>query len=120
LINFKIYFIDDGSKDNTWNIIKTIYLDRYLKDIFVKLKFILFGIHRDGTLPDKNGNFENSIRFSLILSKSLFNLGILCSHVILFKNFKKIFLQKKEIFFLLLIILNLLTHIYLYELLPNI
>ena len=85
-------------------------LDRYLKDIFVKLKFIFFGINRDGALPDKNGNFDNSIRFSLILSKSLFNLGILYSFVIIFKNFKKIFSQKKEIFFLSLVILNLLPH----------
>jgi dolichol-phosphate mannosyltransferase len=35
-INYKIYFIDDGSKDNTWNIIKNIYLDN--KDI-IGVKF---------------------------------------------------------------------------------
>jgi hypothetical protein len=87
-------------------------LDRYLKDILVKIKFIFFGINRDGALPDKNGNFDNSIRFSLILSKSLFNLGILYSFVIIFKNFTKIFSQKKEIYFLSLIILNLLPHIF--------
>lgn len=87
-------------------------LDRYLKDIFIKLKFIFFGINRDGALPDKNGSFDNSIRFSLILSKSLFNLAILYSFVIIFKNFKKIFSEKKEIFFLSLVILNLLPHIF--------
>ena len=87
-------------------------LPRYLKDIIIKLKFIFFGINRDGALPDKNGNFDNSIRFSLILSKLLFNLSILFSLLILFKNIKKIFSQKKEIFFLSLIILNLLPHIF--------
>jgi hypothetical protein len=87
-------------------------LHRYLKNIIIKLKFIFFGINRDGALPDKNGNFDNSIRFSLILSKLLFNLSILFSLVILFKNIKKIFSQKKEIFFLSLIILNLLPHIF--------
>jgi hypothetical protein len=87
-------------------------LPRYLKNIIIKLKFIFFGINRDGALPDKNGNFDNSIRFSLILSKLLFNLSILFSLVILFKNIKKIFSQKKEIFFLSLIILNLLPHIF--------
>lgn len=87
-------------------------LSRYLKDIIIKLKFIFFGINRDGALPDKNGNFDNSIRFSLILSKLLFNLSILFSLLILFKNIKKIFSQKKEIFFLSLIILNLLPHIF--------
>jgi hypothetical protein len=87
-------------------------LSRYLKDIIIKLKFIFFGINRDGVLPDKNGNFDNSIRFSLILSKLLFNLSILFSLLILFKNIKKIFSQKREIFFLSLVILNLLPHIF--------
>jgi hypothetical protein len=87
-------------------------LPRYLKDIIIKIKFIFFGINRDGALPDKNGNFDNSIRFSLILSKLLFNLGILFSLLILFKNIKKVFSQKKEIFFLSLVILNLLPHIF--------
>jgi hypothetical protein len=87
-------------------------LSRYLKDIIIKLKFIFFGINRDGALPDKNGNFDNSIRFSLILSKLLFNLSILFSLLILFKNIKKIFSQKREIFFLSLVILNLLPHIF--------
>ena len=87
-------------------------LTRYLKNIIIKLKFIFFGINRDGALPDKNGNFDNSIRFSLVLSKLLFNLSILFSLIILFKNIKKIFSQKKEIFFLSLVILNLLPHIF--------
>jgi hypothetical protein len=87
-------------------------LPRYLKDIIIKIKFIFFGINRDGALPDKNGNFDNSIRFSLILSKLLFNFGILFSLFILFKNIKKVFSQKKEIFFLSLVILNLLPHIF--------
>lgn len=87
-------------------------LPRYLKDIIIKLKFIFFGINRDGALPDKNGNFDNSIRFSLIFSKLLFNLSIIFSLLILFKNIKKMFSQKKEIFFLSLVILNLLPHIF--------
>lgn len=87
-------------------------LPRYLKNIIIKLKFIFFGINRDGALPDKNGNFDNSTRFSLVLSKLLFNLSILFSLIILFKNIKKIFSQKKEIFFLSLVILNLLPHIF--------
>lgn len=87
-------------------------LSRYLKDTIIKLKFIFFGINRDGALPDKNGNFDNSIRFSLILSKLLFNLSIIFSLLILFKNIKKMFSQKKEIFFLSLVILNLLPHIF--------
>lgn len=87
-------------------------LSRYLKDTIIKLKFIFFGINRDGALPDKNDNFDNSIKFSLILSKLLFNLSIIFSLLILFKNIKKMFSQKKEIFFLSLVILNLLPHIF--------
>jgi hypothetical protein len=87
-------------------------LSRYLKNIIIKLKFIFFGINRDGALPDKNGNFDNSIRFSLVLSKLLFNLSILFSFLILLKNIKKIFSKKKEIFFLSIVILNLLPHIF--------
>ena len=44
-------------------------MNRYLKDVFIKLKFIFFGINRDGSLPDKNGKFNNDIRISQILSK---------------------------------------------------
>jgi len=103
-------FFDFYEKKNKEYLVQN--LPRYLKDIIIKLKFIFFGINRDGALPDKNGNFDNSIRFSLIFSKLLFNLSIIFSLLILFKNIKKMFSQKKEIFFLSLVILNLLPHIF--------
>ena len=58
-------------------------LSRYVKDLFIKLKFIFFGINRDGALPDHNSNFDNSIRISLIFSKFLFNLSIILSVFVL-------------------------------------
>ena len=39
-------------------------LNRYIKDIFIKVKFILFGIiWRDGALPDQYGNFDNRLEY---------------------------------------------------------
>ena len=86
-------------------------INRYLKDIFIKLKFIFFGVNRDGSFPDKNGNYDNSIRFSLILSKPLFIISIFFSFFFLFRNLKKFSLIKNEIYFLLLVLLNLLPHL---------
>jgi hypothetical protein len=84
---------------------------RYVKDIMIKLKFILFGITRDGAFPDKNGNFDNNIRFSSIISKLLFNLSILISLFFIVKNLKKLNTVKIEIYFLFFVILSLLPHI---------
>ena len=110
-INAKFWdFFDFYEKKNKEYLSQNLSI--YLKDTIIKIKFIFFGINRDGALPDKNGNFDNSIRFSLILSKLLFNLSIIFSLLILFKNIKKMFSQKKEIFFLSLVILNLLPHIF--------
>jgi len=85
--------------------------DRYVKDIMIKLKFIFFGINRDGAFPDNNGNFDNNIRFSSIISKALLNLSILISLFFIIKNLKKLNIVKTEIYFLSFIILSLLPHI---------
>ena len=85
--------------------------DRYVKDIMIKLKFIFFGINRDGAFPDNNGNFDNNIRFSSIISKALLNLSILISLFFIVKNLKKINIVKTEIYFLSFVILSLLPHI---------
>jgi len=85
--------------------------DRYVKDIMIKLKFIFFGINRDGAFPDNNGNFDNNIRFSSIISKALLNLSILISLFFIIKNLKKLNIVKTEIYFISFIILSLLPHI---------
>jgi hypothetical protein len=77
---------------------------QYFKDIFLKLKFIFFGIIADG-----HGKLEKDIlhpapiRVSSIFSKAFFNVAILIALYQLIKNKKKF-----EIYFLLIITLYLL------------
>lgn len=85
--------------------------NRYLKDFFIKIKFILFGINRDGSMPNTNGQFDNSIRISLIFSKIFLNLSILLLLYNFFKYKKKFLSQKKEIYFLFIITCNLFPHL---------
>jgi hypothetical protein len=102
-------FYDFYKQENDTYLYKNF--DRYVKDIIIKLKFIFFGINRDGAFPDNNGNFDNNIRFSSIISKALLNLSILISLFFIVKNFKKLNIIKTEIYFLSFIILSLLPHI---------
>jgi hypothetical protein len=85
--------------------------NRYFKDTFIKLKFIFFNINKDGSHPDKNGKFDNKIMISHLISKILFNSSIILSLLHLFNNYKNISKIKKEIYFLFIVILNLLPHI---------
>ena len=79
-------------------------LSQYLKDIFLKLKFIFFGIIADGHGKlEKDTSHPAPIRVSSIFSKIFFNLAILISSYQLIKNKKKF-----EIYFLLIITLYLL------------
>jgi hypothetical protein len=75
------------------------------------LKSIFFGINRDGSLPDNNGKFKNDIRVSQLLSKIFLNLSILIALFNAIKNKKKFIKQKKEIYFIIIITLNLFPHL---------
>jgi hypothetical protein len=83
----------------------------YLKDCTLKLKFIFFGINRDGAKPDNNGNYNNKIRVSMVLAKIIFNLAIILSLTKLIKNYKKIINFKEEFYFLSLMALNIAPHL---------
>jgi hypothetical protein len=83
----------------------------YLKDIPLKLNFILFGIHVDG-INVYNQEFKISpIRYSSIFSKFFLNLAILFSSYILVKNFKYFLNYKKELYFITIFGLNLVPHL---------
>jgi hypothetical protein len=77
---------------------------QYFRDIFLKLKFIFFGI-----IADAHGKLEKDsihpapIRVSSIFSKLFFNVAILIALYQLIKNKKKL-----EIYFLLIVTLYLL------------
>jgi hypothetical protein len=102
-------FYDFYKKKNNEYLKKNI--NRYLKDLLIKLKFIFFGINRDGSLPDDNGKFNNDIRISQILSKIFLNLSILLAVFNVIENKKNFLKQKKEIYFIFMIVLNLFPHI---------
>ena len=83
----------------------------YIKDISLKLNFIFFGIHVDGINVHNDKLTNNPIRYSSIFSKFFFNLSIFISLYVLAKNFKNILNCKKELYFIVILILNLIPHI---------
>lgn len=76
-------------------------IKNYLLTFPEKIRFILFEIRRDAALPDSNGNFDNSIRYSMIFNKIILNLSIITSIVFIYLNIK----NKKKIYIDLLYIL---------------
>ena len=76
-------------------------IKNYLLTFPEKIRFILFEIRRVAALPDSNGNFDNSIRYSMIFNKIIFNLSIITSIVFIYLNIK----NKKKIYIDLLYIL---------------
>ena len=85
--------------------------DLYFRDVLLKIKFIFLGIHRDGDITNDTVKDYPQIRYSSIISKFLLNLAIIISVFRLIKNIKKPYNCKIEIYFLLIIILNLAPHI---------
>jgi len=86
-------------------------LSVYLKDSTKKIKFILFGIHRDGSFPDINGNYNNSLRVSSIISRLIFNISIILVLINLYNNFRKRIFIKENLYFIIIVGLNLFPHI---------
>tara|TARA_B100000902_G_scaffold319126_1_gene311280 strand:- start:2125 stop:3462 length:1338 start_codon:yes stop_codon:yes gene_type:complete len=83
----------------------------YLKDCFLKIKFIFFGIKRDSSFPDENGNLNNEIRISMIFNKIILNLSVLLSIFIFIKNLKNLNAYKDDFYFLIIVALGLLPHV---------
>lgn len=114
------YIVSDDI-DNEWEFFNyfqkknTRYLnenfDRYFKDSLIKLKFIFFGIYKDGVHPDTDGNFKNPIRFSSLLNKIFLNTALILSLIYFFKNFKNFFKMRIEFYFLSIFSLNIFTHV---------
>ena len=77
------------SKKNKDYLSDTYNLLEYVKTFPKKISFILFNIHRDAALPDVNGNFDNSIRYSLIPNKLLINISLILALTIILKNVLK-------------------------------
>jgi hypothetical protein len=85
--------------------------DRFIKDAFIKINFIFFGIKRDNALPDISGDFNNEIRISQVISKIILNVSIFVMILKIFSGFKIFFNSKINIFFIAIIVLSLIPHI---------
>jgi hypothetical protein len=110
-----IFFKSEWEFYDYYNIKNKIYLkynfSSYIEDIGLKLNFIIFGIRVDGVNSDNLGSSNNPIRYSSIFSKFFFNLSIFISLYVLAKNYKNILNCKKEFYFIVILILNLIPHI---------
>ena len=84
----------------------------YLNTIPLKLKFIFFGINKDGIDKDDFEKNGNEIRYSNFINKFLLNLAIIISLYTLIRNYKNFFNQKIEIYYLSILFLNLAPHLY--------
>jgi hypothetical protein len=85
---------------------------KYFNNILIKIKFIFFSYYRDGALPDKDGNFDNSLRFSTILNKIFINISVLILLFNFFKSPANFFKCKIDVYFLFFLILLILPHLY--------
>ena len=95
---------DYYQKKNREFFLKKENIFNYVSTFPEKIKFILFYINRDAALPDKYGNFDNSIRYSSIPNKLFINISILCVTFLVIKNLiKKKFNLFDDLLFLIII-----------------
>lgn len=92
------------------NYLKSNFSD-YLGDVPLKLKFIFFGIHVDGINIYDDKLKSNPIRYSSIFSKFFLILAILISTFILIKNCRNFLNYKNELYFIVILSLNLAPHL---------
>ena len=84
----------------------------YLRGIPKKISFVFFYIYRDNIHPEEFKAIGNKIRYSSILNRLSLNLAFLIALYTLLKNFRNILNFKTEIYYLTIVCLNLLPHIY--------
>ena len=117
-----IDFLNSANFKNEWeyytyfNQKNKIYLkenyQEYLKTIPSKISFIFFNIRKDNLRSDEVKKNGNPIRYSNIFNKLSLNAAFVISLFILIKNFRNMFNYKLEVYYLSLLFLNLLPHIY--------
>ncbi|MAY90748.1 MAG: hypothetical protein CMN00_06165 [Rickettsiales bacterium] len=93
------------------NYLKNNFKD-YLKTIPLKIKFILFRLNKDNLDRHHFEKKGTDLRYSNIINKFFLNLAIIVCIYNIVKNYKKILHQKTEIYFLSILLLNLLPHLY--------
>ncbi len=89
-------------------------LTKYLLTIPIKIKFILFNIHKDSVFPDDKGIYNNKFMLSYLLNKIFFNCAILLLLLEFYNayiNKKKVMLEKLDIYFIFFLIFSLFPHV---------
>ena len=84
----------------------------YLRGIPKKINFVFFYIYKDNIQPEEYKAIGNKIRYSSIINRLSLNLAFLIALYTLLKNFRNILSFKTEIYYLAIVGLNLLPHIY--------
>ena len=81
--------LSDYYKDKNYEYLsKKENLIDYLSTFPKKILFIFFHIKRDSSLPDIDGNFDNSVRYSLIPNKIFLNISIILSTILIIQQCK--------------------------------
>jgi len=101
------YYFDEKNK----RFLKE-HFDLYIKGIYIKLKFIFFRIKYDGLGKNEFNERKNEINYSNIINKINLNLAILFCLFGLILNKKKFFIQKHSFYYMIILTLNLMPHIY--------
>ena len=84
---------------------------RFLVDCGIKIKFILFGVKKDGVLPNENNEYNNDLRYSSIINKIFLNISIIMLIFNLIINIKNKYLSKDNLYFFVILVFNLLPHV---------
>ena len=85
--------------------------ERIMKDILIKIKFILFNYKKDAVHPDKNGNYENPIMFSHIINRIIFITSLLYLLKNIFIGIKNSKINNIDYYFFFIICFGLLPHL---------
>ncbi len=85
-------------------------LNIFFKDIFLKLKTILFNFYEDGQIFTKNQQPEKKFQFSIFLNKIILIISIIIAIRSITTNFK-ISKNKNEILFLIILISSMPTYL---------
>ena len=83
-----------------------------METIPLKIKFILFRLNKDSLDKEQFEKNGTELRYSNILNKFVLNLAIIVCLYNIIRNYKKILHQKTEIYFISILLLNLLPHLY--------
>ena len=87
-------------------------LDEYLKTIPKKIYFIFFRINKDNMSVLEYKSQPHQVRYSNIINKLSLNFSVLLALYILIKNYKNFLNFRIEIYYLSLVLLNILPHLY--------